>query len=54
MVDENKKTVFETWLAAYGTHLEQVGRGEAKQPGENHNVQALPADARSIQELQNH
>jgi hypothetical protein len=37
MVGENKKTVFENWLAAYGSHLEQIagtvlsGSGESRQ-----------------------
>lgn len=44
MVDESKKTVFENWLAAYGTHLENVARGEATQPSENRDSELLTAD----------
>jgi hypothetical protein len=44
MVDESKKTVFENWLAAYGTHLDNVARGEVKQPSENRDGQFLQGD----------
>ena len=55
MVDEGKKTVFENWLAAYGNHLENVARGEAKQQSENGDVQFLPADPGTLRkELRNH
>ena len=37
MVGENKRTVFENWLAAYGSHLEEIAgtRISRSQQGQN-------------------
>ncbi len=35
MVGQNFNSVFQQWLAAYGSHLEQVAQGRPKDSGEN-------------------
>jgi len=34
MVGQNHNSVFQQWLAAYGSHLEQVAQGQSKDSGE--------------------
>jgi len=34
MVGQDHNSVFQQWLAAYGSHLEQVAQGQSKDSGE--------------------
>jgi hypothetical protein len=35
MMVENKNTIFENWLAAYGSHLEELAGAKLSGPGES-------------------
>jgi hypothetical protein len=41
MVGENKRTVFENWLAAYGSHLEEIAGTRISRSQEDQNSREI-------------